>query len=57
MPKLIPVPGDLSKPFRDAVNQRLPVPRHRAVRDTLRYPPPRLHYATGGPSMRAHRHR
>ena len=57
MPKLIPVPDALSKPFWDAVNQTRLMSQHSSARDRLRYPPRRLHYATGEPSMRAHPHR
>jgi hypothetical protein len=39
MPTLIPVPGALSRPFRDAVNQKRFVLRHCARRDRLQYPP------------------
>ncbi len=39
MPKLIPVPDALSKPFWDAVNQRRLVLQHCAACDRLQYPP------------------
>ena len=39
MPKLIPVPDPLSKPFWDAVNQRRLVLQHCAECDRLQYPP------------------
>src|SRR5690348_15060152 len=39
MPKLIPVPDDLSKPFWDAVNQRRLVLQHCTACDRLQYPP------------------
>jgi uncharacterized protein len=39
MPKLIPVPDTLSKPFWDAVNQRRLVLQHCAACDRLQYPP------------------
>src|SRR5579859_3923858 len=39
MPKLIPVPDALSKPFWDAVNQRQLVLQHCAACDRLQYPP------------------
>jgi hypothetical protein len=39
MPKLIPVPDSLSKPFWDAVNQRRLVLQHCAACDRLQYPP------------------
>jgi uncharacterized OB-fold protein len=39
MPKLIPVPDALSKPFWDAVNQRRLVLQHCAQCDRLQYPP------------------
>src|SRR6202020_3339680 len=39
MPKLIPVPDALSKPFWDAVNQRRLVLQHCGACDRLQYPP------------------
>jgi len=39
MPKLIPAPDSLSKPFWDAVNQRRLVVQHCAQCDRLQYPP------------------
>src|SRR5262252_3007962 len=39
MPKLIPVPDALSKPFWDAVNQRRLVLQHCTACDRLQYPP------------------
>ena len=39
MPKLIPVPDALSKPFWDAVNQKRLVLQHCAQCDRLQYPP------------------
>jgi uncharacterized OB-fold protein len=39
MPKLIPVPDALSKPFWDAVNQRRLVLQHCAACNRLQYPP------------------
>ena len=39
MPKLIPVPDALSKPFWDAVNQRRLVLQHCDACDRLQYPP------------------
>src|SRR5205814_183444 len=39
MPKLIPVPDALSKPFWDAVNQGRLVLQHCAACDRLQYPP------------------
>src|ERR1051325_11896803 len=39
MPKLIPVPDALSKPFWDAVNQRRLNLQHCAACDRLQYPP------------------
>ena len=39
MPKLIPVPDALSKPFWDAVNQKQLVLQHCAQCDRLQYPP------------------
>ena len=39
MPKLIPVPDSLSKPFWDAVNQRRLMLQHCTACDRLQYPP------------------
>jgi hypothetical protein len=39
MPKLIPVPDALSKPFWDAVNEKRLVLQNCVVCDTLQYPP------------------
>jgi uncharacterized protein len=39
MPKVIPVPDALSKPFWDAVNEKRLVLQHCAARDRLQYPP------------------
>jgi uncharacterized OB-fold protein len=39
MPKLIPVPDALSKPFWDAVNQRRLMLQHCTACDRLQYPP------------------
>jgi uncharacterized OB-fold protein len=39
MPKLIPVPDALSKPFWDAVNERRLVLQHCTACDRLQYPP------------------
>jgi len=39
MPKLIPVPDVLSKPFWDAVNERRLVLQHCSACDRLQYPP------------------
>jgi len=39
MPKLIPVPDALSKPFWDAVNQRRLMLQHCGACDRLQYPP------------------
>jgi hypothetical protein len=39
MPKVIPVPDELSKPFWEAVNQRRLVLQHCTQCDTLLYPP------------------
>ena len=39
MPKLVPVPDDLSKPFWDAVNERRLVVQHCKACGTLQYPP------------------
>src|SRR5215472_17094589 len=39
MPKLIPVPDALSKPFWDAVNQRRLLLQHCTQCDRLQYPP------------------
>lgn len=39
MPKLIPVPDALSKPFWDAVNEKRLVLQNCAVCDALQYPP------------------
>jgi hypothetical protein len=39
MPKLIPVPDELSKPFWDAVNERRLVVQNCTVCNTLQYPP------------------
>jgi uncharacterized protein len=39
MPKLIPVPDALSKPFWDAVNQRRLILQHCTACDRFQYPP------------------
>ncbi len=39
MPKLIPVPDELSKPFWDAVNDKRLIVQHCTTCDTLQYPP------------------
>lgn len=39
MPKVIPVPDELSKPFWDAVNERRLVVQHCTGCDMLQYPP------------------
>ena len=39
MPKVIPVPDALSKPFWDAVNEKRLVLQHCAACDRLQYPP------------------
>ena len=39
MPKLIPVPDDVGKPFWDAVNERRLVVQNCPKCDTLQYPP------------------
>ena len=39
MPKLIPVPDELSKPFWDAVNEKRLVLQHCTACDKLQYPP------------------
>lgn len=39
MPKVIPVPDDVSQPFWDAVNQRRLVLQHCAACTKLQYPP------------------
>src|SRR4029434_3345516 len=39
MPKVIPVPDALSKPFWDAVNQKRLVLQHCTTCDKLQYPP------------------
>jgi len=39
MPKLIPVPDELSKPFWDAVNAKRLVLQHCIGRNKLHYPP------------------
>jgi hypothetical protein len=39
MPKVIPVPGALSKPFWDAVNEKRLVLQYCAACDKLQYPP------------------
>ena len=39
MPKLIPVPDDLSKPFWDAVNTKKLVLQHCDACNKLQYPP------------------
>ena len=39
MPKLIPVPDELSKPFWDAVNEYRLIVQHCAGCNTLQYPP------------------
>ncbi len=39
MPKVIPVPDDLSKPFWDAVNERRLVLQYCTVCNKLQYPP------------------
>ena len=39
MPKLIPVPDTLSKPFWDAVSERRLVLQHCTACDRLQYPP------------------
>src|ERR1700676_607271 len=48
MPKLIPVPDSLSKPFWDAVNQRRLVLQHCAACDRLQYPPQQACQFCGG---------
>jgi uncharacterized protein len=47
MPKLIPVPDALSKPFWDAVNQRRLVLQHCTACDRLQYPPQQACQACG----------
>ncbi len=39
MPKVIPVPDELSKPFWDAVNEKRLVLQHCTACDKLQYPP------------------
>src|SRR5918911_693509 len=39
MPKVIPVPDALSKPFWDAVNEKRLILQHCAACDRLQYPP------------------
>ena len=39
MPKLIPVPDELSKPFWDAVNEKRLILQHCGACDKLQYPP------------------
>ena len=39
MPKLIPTPDELSKPFWDAVNQQRLIVQHCTACNTLQYPP------------------
>ena len=39
MPKVIPVPDELSKPFWDAVNEKRLVVQNCAACNTLQYPP------------------
>ncbi len=39
MPKLIPVPDEVSQPFWDAVNERRLVVQHCTACGTLQYPP------------------
>jgi uncharacterized protein len=39
VPKLIPVPDELSKPFWDAVNEKRLIVQHCVVCNTLQYPP------------------
>ena len=41
MPKVIPVPDELSKPFWDAVNERRLILKHCTACDKLQYPPVR----------------
>ena len=51
MPKLIPVPDALSKPFWDAVNQRRLVVQQCAACDRLQYPPQRACHACNSASL------
>ena len=39
MPKVIPVPDDLSKPFWDAINERRLIVQNCTACNTLQYPP------------------
>lgn len=39
MPKLIPTPDELSKPFWDAVQEKRLIVQHCTACDTLQYPP------------------
>ena len=39
MPKLIPVPDELSKPFWDAVNEKRLIVQHCTACNTLQHPP------------------
>ncbi|MQC48408.1 MAG: hypothetical protein DWG77_04855, partial [Chloroflexi bacterium] len=39
MPKLIPIPDEVSQPFWDAVDERRLIVQHCTACDTLQYPP------------------
>ncbi len=47
MPKVIPVPDELSKPFWDGVNEKQLVLQHCAACDKLQYPPQRNCHVCG----------
>ena len=49
MPKVIPVPDALSKPFWDAVNQKRLVLQHCTTCDKLQYPPQQTCQVCGSP--------